>query len=206
MDAERVARLIGRRLTVDGDLVVARVLFGSRSGESEVDEVSAREILLLLSRHAPAEDSRNGCGAPIISGGMKALGAAVVTLLLVIGVAAQSGTGRFPQAPLWPSRTAGITSGRTGSPAAARRRPCHSAEALRKSNGPCPICDPWSTSRSRRRSSPLTARRKEECAFAAGPRPQEAKHEADEAEAEQLKRLADMEAARKAREMAPVRG
>ena len=58
MDAERVARQIGRRLTVDGDLVVARVLFGSRSGESEVDEVSAREILLLLSRHAPAEDSR----------------------------------------------------------------------------------------------------------------------------------------------------
>jgi hypothetical protein len=79
------------------------------------------------------------------------------------------------------------------------------AEALRKSNGPCPICEPlehqpeWAafvTAHGAAIKEEVRVRREAEAA--------EAKRKADEAEAERLKRLADMEAARKARETAPV--
>ncbi len=53
MDAQRVAREVGRRMTVDRDFVVACVLFRSGAGEADVGEMSAGEMLFCLSCHAP---------------------------------------------------------------------------------------------------------------------------------------------------------
>jgi len=136
---------------------------------------------------------------------MKALGAAVLTLSLVIGLAAQSGTTQIPGGP-----SVAVSDGwyhlQTCSIARGRQAPAMPlAEALRKSNGPCPICDPlehepeWAafvTAHGAAIKEEVRIRREAEAA--------EAKRKADEAEAERLKRLADMEAARKARETAPV--
>jgi hypothetical protein len=136
---------------------------------------------------------------------MKALGAAVVTLSLVIGLAAQSGNTQIPAGP-----SVAVSDGwyhlQTCSIARGRQAPAMPlAEALRKSNGPCPICDPlehepeWAafvTAHGAAIKEEVRIRREAEAA--------EAKRKADEAEAERLKRLADMEAARQARETAPV--
>ena len=136
---------------------------------------------------------------------MKALGATVVILSLAIGLAAQSGTAQIPAGP-----SVAVSDGwyhlPTCSIARGRQAPAMPlAEALRKSNGPCPICDPlehepeWAafvTAHGAAIKEEVRIRRDAEAA--------EAKRKADEAEAERLKRLADLEAARKARENSPV--
>jgi len=136
---------------------------------------------------------------------MKTLGAAVVILSLAIGAAAQSGTAQIPAGP-----SVAVSDGWYHLPtctiARGRQAPTMPlAEALRKSNGPCPLCDPlehepeWAafvTAHGAAIKEEVRIRREAEAA--------EAKRKADEAEAERLKRLADMEAARKARETSPV--
>jgi hypothetical protein len=136
---------------------------------------------------------------------MKALGAAVITLSLAIGAAAQSGTAQIPAGP-----SVAVSDGwyhlATCSIARGRQAPSMPlAEALRKSNTPCPICEPlehepeWAafvTAHGAAIKEEVRIRREAEAA--------EAKRKADATEAERLKRLADMEAARKARETAPI--
>ena len=136
---------------------------------------------------------------------MKVVVAAVLVSALAIAVAAQSGAAQIPAGPL-----VAVSDGwyhlESCSIARGRKAPSMAmAEALRKSNGPCPICDPlehepeWAafvTTHGAAIKEEVRIRREADAA--------EAKRKADEAEAERLKRLADAEAARKARETAPV--
>ena len=136
---------------------------------------------------------------------MKVMAAAVVVLLLAIGVAAQSGVAQIPAGP-----AVAVSDGwyhvESCSIARGRKAPTMPlAEALRASNRQCPICDPlehepeWAafvTAHVAAITEEIRIRKEADAA--------EAKRKADEAEAERLKRLADAEAARKARETAPV--
>ena len=51
--AQRISRQVRRRVRLNRDLVMSRVLLRPGTGELDVDDVPARERLLLISRHPP---------------------------------------------------------------------------------------------------------------------------------------------------------
>ena len=136
---------------------------------------------------------------------MRVVAAIVISLSLVLSLAAQSDTAQIPAGPSVPVSD-GWYHVESCTVAIGRKAPSMPlAEALRKSNDPCPLCDPllqqpeWAAF-----VTAHGAAIKEEVRVRLEAEAAEAKRKADEAEAERLKRLADMEAARKARETAPV--
>ena len=132
-----------------------------------------------------------------------ALGSAAVMLTMAIAVVAAS-----RQIPAGPSVQVSDGWYHVDTCPIARGRQAPSmtlSDALRKSNGPCPICEPldhqpeWAAFV---KSHGATI--KEEVRAKAEAEAAEKKRLADEAEAARLKRLADLEAERKSRETATV--